>query len=150
VSPVRADLSALLETEREATAALNGLAGVVTAPEAQACLDELRFTMRWFCSGLAKHVKGPVRRVATPPGVAAPMSDRLVAAPTGVDRIRLLTRTQRSVLTRVESVLAGSLAPDLRAFLEQARAVLAQSVHCCEEAIASLDRQREVRLDPDL
>lgn len=151
MSPVRADLNALLETEQEATAALNGLVDVVTAPEAQACLDELRFSMRWFCSGLAKHVRRSTRRHAprSEPRIAAPVSDRLIAAPTGVDRLRLLTQTQRSVLVRVESVLAGSLAPDLRSFLEQARAVLAQSVHCCEQAIASLDRLREIRLDPD-
>jgi hypothetical protein len=72
-----------------------------------------------------------------------------MAAPTGVDRIRLLTQTQRSVLVRVEAILAGGLAPDLRAFLEQARAVLAQSVHCCEEAIATLDRKREIPLGPN-
>jgi hypothetical protein len=152
MSPVRADLSALLEIEQEAMAALNGLAGVGAAPEARACLDELHFAMRWFCSGLARHVRRPVKR-APPrfePGVAAPIGDRLIAAPTGVDRIRLLTHTQRSVLVRVETVLAGSLAPELRAFLEQARAVLAQNVHCCEDAIASLDREREVRLDSGL
>jgi len=130
--------------------ALEDLAGVITAPEAQACLDELHFTMRWFCAGLARHVRRPGRRVGLDPGIAALMRERLLAAPTGVDRIRLLTRAQRSVLARVESVLAGSLVPDLRTFLEQARAVLTQSIHCCEDAIASLDRQREVRLDSEL
>jgi hypothetical protein len=146
MSPVGAHLTALLEIEREATAALSGLTGVKSAPEAQACLDELRFTIRWFCSGLAKHVR---RRTRRDPGVRAPVSERLMAAPTGVDRIRLLTQTQRCVLIRVEAILAGGLAPDLRAFLEQARAVLAQSVHCCEEAIATLDRKREIPLGPN-
>jgi hypothetical protein len=145
MSPIASDLSALLETQREATVALAGLAGVVTAPEAQECLNELRYTMKWFCSGLEKYVRRPANRDPSANGLAPLTSDRLAAAPTGVDRIRLLTRTQRSVLARLEGVLAGSLAPDLRAFLEQARAVFIQSVHCCEAAIASLDRQREVR-----
>lgn len=149
MSPIAADLRALLETEQEAALALESAAGVISAPEAQACLDELHFTVRWLCAGLGRHVRRPVKRVAPDPGAAAVLTERLLAAPTGVDRIRLITRTQRSVLARVESVLAGSLGPDLRAFLEQARAVLAQSIHCCEHAIASLDRQREVRLDAD-
>jgi hypothetical protein len=148
VSPARADLSALLETERDAYLALKGLGGAITAPEAQECLDELHFTTRWFCSGLAKHVRQRARRATPePPPLAGLLSERLSAAPTGVDRIRLLTQTQRAVLLQVESVLAGSLAPDLRTFLEQARAVLTQSVTCCEAAIAALDRQREVRPD---
>jgi len=152
MSPVRADLGALLETEQEATAAVSHLVDVGTAPEAHACLDELRFTMRWFCSGLAKHVRGPGKRVLPKPepGFTPSIGDRLIAAPTGVDRIRLLTQTQRSVLARVEAMLAGRLVPELRAFLEQARAMLAQSVLCCENAIASLDREREVRYDSGL
>jgi len=154
MSPVQADLRSLLEAEREVTVALEGVAGVVTAPEARACLDELHFAMRWFCAGLGKHVtptaRHSVRRITPDLGAALLMRERVLAAPTAVDRIRLLTHTQRSVLARVESVLAGSLPPDLRTFLEQARAVLVQSIHCCEGAIASLDRQREVRFDSEL
>lgn len=146
MSPIGADLRGLLETEQETANALEGVAGVISAPEAQACLDELHFTLRWFCAGLAMHVRRG-RPGSRAPGVTADLRERLLAAPTGVDRIRLITRTQRSTLARVERVLARSLAPDLRTFLEQARAVLAQSIHCCEDAIASLDRQREVRLD---
>lgn len=153
MSPVLADLRVLLEAEREVTIALEGMAGVITAPEARACLDELHFAMRWFCAGLGKHVTAPARplvRRSTPDlGVAFLMRERVLAAPSGVDRIRLLTHTQRSVVARVESMLAGSLAPDLRTFLEQARAILIESIHCCEGAIASLDRQREVPLDPE-
>jgi hypothetical protein len=149
MSPIAADLRTLLETEQETALALEGAAGVISAPEAQACLDELHFTLRWFCAGLGRHVRRPVHRTASDPGVTAILREQLRAAPTGVDRIRLITRTQRSVLARVESMLAGSLGPDLRTLLEQARAVLAQSIHCCEEAIASLDRQREVHLDAD-
>jgi hypothetical protein len=148
MSPTRTDLSGLLETEQEAASALRAVNGLGGAPEAQACLDQLQFTLRWFCAGLARYVSRPAKRAT--PGVAVSLSDRLNAAPTGVDRIRLLTSTQRTVPARVESVLAGSLAPELRGFLEQARVVLAQSVHCCEQAIASLDRRREVRPDPDL
>jgi hypothetical protein len=149
MSPIAADLRALLETEREAACALESTAGLISAPEAQACLDELHFTVRWFCAGLGKHVRRPGKRLAPEPDATVLLRERLLAAPTGVDRIRLITRTQRSVLARVERVLAGSLGPDLRTFLEQARAVLARSIHCCEDAIASLDRQREVRLDAD-
>jgi len=150
MSPVRNDLTTLFETEQEAAIALKALEGVVGAPEAQACLDELHFTLRWFCSGLALYVRRPARRATLDQGVAIPLAEQLSAAPTGVDRIRLVTRTQRAVLARVESVLAGSLAPDLRVFLEQSRAVLTQNIHCCEQAIASLDRQREVHPDLDL
>jgi hypothetical protein len=148
VSPPRFDLSALLEAEREVSLALRSLGVAITAPEAQACLDELHFATRWFCSGLAAHVRHHAPRAAPAPPLGGLLSERVGAAPTGVDRIRLLARTQRTVLVRVESVLAGSLAPELRAFLEQARAVLAQSVACCETAIAALDRQREVRPGP--
>ena len=149
MSPIAADLRALLETEQEAAFALGSGVGAISAPEAQACLDALHFTVRWFCAGLGRHVRRPAKRLASDPGTIILLREQLLAAPTGVDRIRLITRTQRSVLARVESVLAGSLGPDLRTFLEQARAVLAQSIHCCEDAIVSLDRQREVRLDAD-
>src|SRR5262245_56215313 len=146
MSPVGSDLTVLLDAEREATTALESLAGVVTAPEAQACLDELHYAMRWFCASLERYVRRSATRASSAPGVMTLTTERLMAAPTGVDRLRLLARTQRSLLARVESMLALSLAPDLRAFLEQARAVFAQSVHCCEDTIASLDREREVRL----
>ena len=146
MSPVGSDLTALLEAEREATIALESVAGVGAAPETQACLDELHYTMRWFCSGLEKYVRRSTTRGLPGPSIATPTIERLRAAPTGVDRLRLLTRTQRAVLARIEGMLAQSLAPDLRAFLEQARAVFGRSVHCCEDAIASLDRAREVRL----
>src|SRR5262249_4604589 len=128
--------------------------GAVTAPEARACLDELHFATQWFCVGLAKHVmleaRRPGRRITPDLGAALLMRERVLAAPSSVDRIRLLTHTQRTVLARVEAVLAGALGADLRSFLEQARAILIQSVQCCEGAISALDRLREVPLDPDL
>jgi hypothetical protein len=148
VSTIGADARALLDAELEAATALEGLSGVATAPEARTCLDELHYTMTWFCSGLEKHASRPTRRSRPAVGVNALTADRLVAAPTGADRIRLLTQRQRSVLAGVDGLLGVSLPPEMRAFLEQAHAVLARSIRCCEEAVALLDRKRELRADP--
>jgi hypothetical protein len=99
----------------------------------------------WLCEGLTKRVPGATtRRSVHAPGLSC-LTDQLKRAPTDADRLRLLNRHQRSVLARVDRMLLEPVDIDLRAFLQEAHVRLSRSVGRCDDAIAELDREREVR-----
>ena len=150
MNSTRSQLRVLLDAGHVAVTVLSRLADVPTPPEAGTCLHELHYATTWFCAGLEKHISRAERRRSSDSGATAQVvSDRMMAAPAVVDRLRLVNRSQRWVLARVDGLLAAGLEPELRAFLEEARVILARSVHCCDDAISVLDRDRELRREPD-
>lgn len=151
VSPGDARIRGLLDAEQAAVTALSHLAKAAAPPEVRACLEELRYAAAWFCAGLERRIPHPTTRQASPPGaVRHVVTDQVIAAPAMVDFLRLVNRSQRSVLARIDGLLVESLDPELRAFLEEARVILARIVTGCDGAISVPDRDRELRGGPRL
>jgi hypothetical protein len=139
-------LRRLIAVERAITTALSHLSAAAVGPEARGCIDASRYAAAWVCAGLERLV--PPRAKRLPPGGAAGVRRlvaRVQAGPTPVDRLRLVNRSQREAVRQIDGLLAETLEPELRAFLEGARAVLARSVGGCDEIIAMLDRGRELQ-----
>jgi hypothetical protein len=52
-------------------------------------------------------------------------------------------------LAQIDDLLHAHLDSDLRAFLQAAQVIVRRAVAGCDDAIAELDREREVRREPD-
>jgi hypothetical protein len=145
-SPRRFPLRRLLSAERALAAALSHLSERLAVPEARACIQELHYAAAWVCAGLERRVPRAARRELSPEDTGARrLIDHITAGAAAVDQLRLVNRSQRAVVGHIESALTETLEPELRAFLEDARVILARSVRGCDDTIALLDRAREVR-----
>lgn len=150
MSSAKPRLRALLDAERAAASALSHLTDSATAPGVRVCLVGLHDTATWLCDGLAKRILRATKRRSTSTSALAGLTDQLMSAPTDADRLRLLNRHQRWALARVDRLLLERVDVDLRAFLQEAHVVLSRSVARCDNTIAGLDREREVRREPDV
>lgn len=142
-------LRMLLEAERAAARALRRLADDAAAAQIRTCLEELHAATLWVCDGLTKRVPPATRRRSTAADLFADLTDQVMRVPAVVDRLRLLNRHQRRVLGRIDGLLHEGLDGDLRAFLQGAQVIVGRTVAGCDETIAELDREREVRREPD-
>jgi hypothetical protein len=142
-------LRALLDAEQAAASVAAHLADRATTPGVRVCLEELHDLATGLCDGLAKRISRATTRRSAPTPIVAGLTGQLLSAATDADRLRLLNRHQRSVLARVDRLLLEGVDADLRVFLQEAHVVLAQSVARCDDAVAELDRQREVRREPE-
>jgi hypothetical protein len=139
----------LLEAERVAADALRRLADDAASAKVRACLEELHAATLWVWEGLAKRMPRAARRRSTAADAFADLIDQVMRAPSLVDRLRLLNRHQRRVLLRIDGLLHEGLDGDLRAFLQGAHAIVGRTVSGCDDTIAELDREREVRRPGD-
>jgi hypothetical protein len=139
-------LRTLLDAEQAAASAAAHLAGRATTPGVRGCLEELHDLATGLCDGLAKRISRATTPRAAPTPVLGGLTGQLLSAATDTDRLRLLNRHQRAVLARVDRLLLEGVDVDLRVFLQEAHIVLARSVARCDDAVAELDRQREVGL----
>jgi hypothetical protein len=142
-------LRRLLDGERETLTALSRLQGVVAIPEAHPCLEELRHATVSFCAALERRVSRLGARRSRHEASLPSLTDGLSAVPGVADRLRLVSRYQRSILIRIDGLLAERLDPGLRALLSEARGSVASGIRCCDDIIAVLDRDREVRRELD-
>lgn len=146
---IKPRLRALLDAEQAAASAMSQMADSATAAGVRVCLRGLHDTATWLSDGLAKRIARATKRRSTSTHTVAGLTDQLMIAPADADRLRLLNRHQRSVLARVDRLLLERIDVDLRTFLQEAHGVLARSVAQCDEAIAGLDREREVHRESD-
>jgi hypothetical protein len=135
----------LLQAEQAAAFALRRLANDTAPPYVRGCLDELHNATLWVCEGLTKLMPPATRRPSPGAEVFADLTDQMMQGPAVVDRLRILNRHQRRVLLRIDALLREGLDSDLRAFLQGAYVVVGRNVSGCDDVIAELDREREVR-----
>lgn len=120
-------LNELLEAERAGVEVCAALAEAV--PELKTKLDRLKKDEAWSCAGLHRRI---VALGGIPSERKGDFAEKVMALEGLKERLQLLSRGQRWVMKRIDTLLEGPLDQETRTFLEEMREVHRVNVDWCD------------------
>lgn len=128
-----AKLNELLEAER---AGVEALAALKRAhPEYEANFEAVMKDEAWSCAGLHRAIES---LSSAPTSATGDFASRVMALEGLVERLNLLSRGQRWVIRRIDTLLEEVLSAETRQFLVEMTKVHQKNVDWCDQTAQSL------------